>query len=205
MKKIFIIPVALFLTGCSLKPETPENVADYENQVPNNLGVDLDIGWTYKESGRIEIINNDVYINYQRDADDESFNNSFFAHLKDDGYEYYRKNIQNNTDWISFVPVSTDRENPNALDAVNALVGVTNSAFYDIFNVRIINGVKLNGTRHINDEPVSIYTLGDTAYYISDNINMFMQIAQTGDKDMDWSVKVKSYSTINAFTDSPTF
>ena len=207
MKKLFIVTgLSLFaLTGCLFtKPETPDNIASgYENNVPNNIRVDFEIGWTYKESGVIEVIGNDVYINYQREGED-GWNDSFYAHLKEDGYEYYRRSVLNNTEWASFVPVSTDKESPKPIDALNALVSVTNSAFHDIFNVRIINGAKLTGTRHINDEPTTIYLINETAYYMSDNINMFMQIEQNNTDNLEWSVKVKSYQTISAFSDAPT-
>ena len=210
MKILFLIPIAFLLTGCAFfsnpKTESLDNTAYYENRVPNNLTVDLEISGTYKETGKIEIINNDVYINYQRsvgEPQDQNFNDSFFAHLTEDGYEYYRRSVLHNTSWISFVPVSTDKENPNALDAINVLTSVSNSAFYDVFNVRVVNGTKPSGTRHLDDEPVRTYVLNDTSYYFSENMNMFLKISQNSDKNIDWSVKVKSYQDISAFTDSP--
>lgn len=202
MKKLLIIPAVVLLTGCFTKPETPEDVALYTNQAPNNIRVNMEIGYSHSELAVVEVINNDVYIN---DNNGDEWNNSYFAHLKDGSYEYYKKDVKNNGDWASFVPVTTDRENPSTYDALRALTGEVSSMIANVFNIEAVNYNRYTGTEVINGEETTIYVVSDFTYYVSEKAKMNMKILPADGLESDWSVEVKSYQAISSFTDSPTF
>ena len=198
MKKLFIIPLALFLTGCFTKPETPDDVARYENDVPTNIRVDLNIGQTTGEKGYIEIVGEDICINEQVP---DSYNTYFYIHWSNDGYSFYRK--EQNKDWEVIVPVGTyakaDREN-----AINSLVGYTGSAFSELFNIKLVNGYKSNGTNEMLGFTTDTYDTEQYFYCLSVQHKMFFKCMPHEDVNPDWGFEVTAVKSITSFTVQPT-
>ena len=191
------------LSACSLNGNKKQDkIAEYTNQAPNNIQVNMEVGYSHSELVKVEVVNNDVYIN---DHKGDEWNDSYFAHLKDGSYEYYKKNVKYNGEWEDFVPVTTDKENPSTYDAICAFNGVISTMIASVFNIQVVNGYEYSGTGNINGEETYIYNVNDSAYWVSETAKMNMQILPKDGIEPDWSVEVKSYQTISAFTDSPSF
>lgn len=197
MKKLVIISASfLCLTACSFMSH--ETV--YENKIPNDMRIELDVGWFDKEKGLIEVVNNDVYINtYKKD----SYDYSYFAHLNNGNYEYYRKDVLHEEDWEIFTPATPNFENMTTLDAINSFVGAISSLYSDIFCINVINGVKSSGTAKVLDIDTSIYNVESKTYWYFDGINMFLKIYDESEKE--WSCEVTNYQYYKHFTDAPNF
>ena len=68
-----------------------------------------------------------------------------------------------------------------------------NNLFY-VSNFNVIGGVE-----------TYIYNVNEFAYFVNETTKINMKILPFDGVEPDWSVEVKSYQTISAFTDSPSF
>ncbi len=59
---------------------------------------------------------------------------------------HYEKDVKYGGEWESFVPVTTDRENPSTYDALLAFNGAVSTMFANVFNIEVVNGHKSTGT-----------------------------------------------------------
>ena len=198
MKKLILICASLLcLSGCSFNDD---NGPTFKNTAPNNFMCELKVGWFNEEKGTLEIVDNDVYINtFKKD----SYNTSYFAHLKDGNYEYYTKDVLNNGDWESYTPVVPTFSNMTTLDVINSLVGAISSLYSDIFNVEAINGVKSSGTAKVLGIDTDIYNVDSKTYWYFEGINMFLKIYD--ESEQEWSCEVTNYQYYKHFDDSPSF
>ena len=179
MKKLLLLSSVLFLMGCS--NNSNHDVAEYKNKAPNNIQINMVIGHE-DDIGVIEIVDNDVYIKYEKE-NEWSF--SYFADLNNGSYSYYQKTTNNGLKWETYVPVTTSKDNPDSLEAIMTLVGATNSMFYDIFNVQLANGAKASGTAVINGADTTLYNVGDKTYWINEEANICMKIATDDSESLD--------------------
>ena len=93
MKKLLVLSTLSIFTfsACSLNSKNnQDNIASYTNQAPNNIRVNMEVGYSHSDLVTVEVANNDVYIN---DHKGDDWNDSYFAHLKDGSYEYYKKDF----------------------------------------------------------------------------------------------------------------
>ena len=79
MKKTILVSASILcLSACSLFGN------GLKNTPPTDIKVELSVGWSNKETGLIEVVDKDVYINtYKKDT----YNNSYFAHFDDGSYD----------------------------------------------------------------------------------------------------------------------
>lgn len=197
MKKLLLLSSLLFLVGCSNNAN--QEGAKYENKAPNNIQINMVLGFE-DDLGVIEVVDNDVYIKYERENE---WTLSYFADLENGSYSYYQKTTNNGMNWETYVPVTTSKDNPDSLEAILTLVGATNSMFYDIFNVAVVNGAKSSGTAVINGKDTTLYNVNNQTYWINEEANMCMKIAGDENENIEWKCEVKSYKAINSFSDSP--
>ena len=194
MKKTILIGASILcLSACSL-------FNHFKNTPPTNFKVELKIGYANQEKGLIEIVDKDVYINaYQKNT----FNNSYFAHFVDDSYVYYHKDVKNNGDWESYTPETANTKNMTTLDAINSFVGTINSAYYDIFNVELINGVNSSGTDKVLRIDTPTYKVKNKTYCYCEGQNMFLKMEDESEEENSYTVT--DYQYYEHFDDSPSF
>lgn len=198
MKKLLLLSSLILLVSCSNNSNN-QSGPTYTNIAPNNIQINMVVGFE-DEIGVIEVVDNDVYLKYEKE-NEWSF--SYFADLKNGSYSYYQKNTNNGMNWESYVPVTTSKDNPNSLDAILTLVGATHSMFYDIFDVKVVNGTKPSGTALINGKETIVYNVDEKTYWINEEANICMKIATDDSVSLDWKCEVKSFASIDKFIDSP--
>ena len=193
MKKlVFLGASILCLSACSLFGN------GLKNTPPTDIKVELSVGWSNKETGLIEVVDKDVYINtYKKDT----YNNSYFAHFDDGSYVYYRKDVLNNGDWESYVPTTADSKKMTTLDAINSFVGTISNVYADIFDVELANYAQPSGTGKVLGIDTTIYKANNKTYWYLDGVNMFLKVDD--DSKEESSCTVTHYQYYKHFDDSP--
>ena len=200
MKNGILVILLPTLSLCACAPKNNDDlIANVTNEFPTNLRVVVEVGLS--DSGYIEMVGEDVCIKYTISDNGDNF---YFAHLNNGDYKFYQNTVNNGHTWQEFVPVYTAKENPTRADALNAFIGITNSMFYELFNIEIVNGHKTNGTSEINGVNTNIYGVNNMGYWLADNPKMFMLIAPVDENlNPEWRIEVKSFESITTFTVAP--
>ena len=89
------------------------------------------------------------------------------------------------------------------LDAINSFVGTINSAYYDIFNVELINGVNSSGTDKVLRINTPTYKVKNKTYYYCEGQNMFLKMEDESEEENSYTVT--DYQYYEHFDDSPSF
>ena len=193
MKKTILISASILcLSACSLFGN------GLKNTPPTDIKVELSVGWTNKETGLIEVVDKDVYINtYKKDT----YDSSYFAHFDDGNYVYYRKDVLNNGDWESYVPTTTKSKNMTTFDAINSFVGTISNVYADIFDVELANYAQPSGTDQVLKINTTKYKAKNRTYWYLEGVNIFLKIDDEVEEKL--SCKVTDYQYYRHFDDSP--
>ena len=193
MKKIVLISASLLcLSACSLFSN------GLKNTPPSDFKVVLSVSGSNKETGLIEVVDKDVYINtYQNN----NYNNSYFAHFDDGSYVYYHKDVLNNGDWESYVPTTANSKNMTTLDAISSFVGTISNVYADIFNVELANYASSSGTAQVINLDTTVYKVKNKTYWYYEGINIFLKIKDESEQGS--SCVVTDYQYYKHFDDSP--
>ena len=193
MKKTILVSASILcLSACSLFGN------GLKNTPPTDIKVELSVGWSNKETGLIEVVDKDVYINtYKKDT----YDNSYFAHFDDGSYVYYRKDVLNNGDWESYVPTTTNSKKMTTLDAINSFVGTISNVYADIFDVELANYAQPSDTGKVLRIDTTKYKTNSRTYWYYEGINIFLKIDDETEEKL--SCEVTSYQYWKHFDDSP--